>query len=205
MTDDMAGKTNNPHTPAPGAGGNGEGAAVPPGGGRDRRCRWLAVALTASLAVNLFVLGLVVGGPLFRGAPPPDAPVLGDRALPTPRAIIRALGPERGRALLQEVRRQLDGMPERIREVRAARRAVAEAMRRDPYDPDAVRAAFARLRRAHSEVAEALQEPLVAALGRLSAQERAQLAALFTRPSRRPFPRPARHGPPPDDPAAPGR
>ena len=137
--------------------------------------RWLGIALVASVAVNLFFAGLMLGGPLFRGGPDHAA----ERLMPSPRAFIEVLGHDRGRAVLRDMRREVPDLRARFAAMREARLAVAGAIGAKPYDAQAVTASFDRLRRAHIDLTTAIQRPLVGAFAGMTAEERARFADIF--------------------------
>ena len=145
--------------------------------------RRLMIALFASLAVNLFFAGLLIGGPAFRdggrefghrGAPAPGL-------LPNPRVFVEALGPLEGRRLQREIRQQVPDLRDRVMTMRAKQGNVLAAMRADPYDPEALTAALAEIRDQHGELASSLQAPLADILAGLTPDQRQKLADAFER------------------------
>ena len=143
----------------------------------------LALALTVSVALNLFLAGAFVGGWITRdgaglhpaaGGPAPDYSVAEFiRALP-PGALAeaeRAVGARSG-----DVGSRIDGL-------RRAREAVIAALARQPLDADAVAAAFAELRLRSRDLQAALHEVVSDVAGRLGPADRTHMARglfLFT-------------------------
>lgn len=143
----------------------------PPG---SRRRWWLA----ASLALNLFLLAVVIGGALRPIGPwggaggPPDRPwgseVRSLRDMPIEhREVMRAIFTAHREALRAEGRA-----------LRAARRAVHTALAADPFEPAMLEAAFADLRAVTDSSQIALHRVLVELAGQLPAEARAGLARL---------------------------
>ena len=140
--------------------------------GEPRRQAWL---LTLSLMVNMLLVGLIGGHVIAGGAEPELAqrPVPGDMRLA--RGIVAAAPPE-DRARIRQALRTAFGQARPLHaERRAARRAVGAAVRKEPYDPEATLAAFARLRDADARLHAAIQAALVDQLGDLTPQQRRAL------------------------------
>ena len=147
------------------------------------RRSWLWLGLALSVAANLFLAGLVLGGGL-RGGPGP-----GRAERPPPwtalEAAERAVARERLTAAAEA------GRADR-REALRARRQAASTLAADPFDPEASSAAFARSRR-HAFAARArMDQALVDTAAALSPEGRARLSAALAR-DRRGAPR--REGP----------
>lgn len=113
---------------------------------------WRDVLLVVSLAINVFILGLALGGraALWRDPGPPPAERQLARQLRagefSPRAFIAALPPEqRRKAIARALRAGRDSWPQ-VAEAGAARRAAVEAILADPFDREAALAALARAR-----------------------------------------------------------
>ncbi len=156
--------------------------------------RWLAIGLFVSVALNLFVAGLIMGGP-FRDGPPDRR---GPDMLPSPRMFIEAFGREDGRKVMRTLRDEIPDLRGKFRQAGEARRGVVAAMSADPYDPEALEAAFTAARAAHVELAESIQKPLTEVLADLTPEQRAKFADEFRRPrhDRRGGPDGERDGPP---------
>lgn len=157
--------------------------------------------LVASLAVNLLFVGFLIGRGARSFGPPP--PPRGEAANPLhPRALMEALEPRERRAAFRALRRTGTRLLPLSGEARDSRLALAAVLRAEPFDPEAARAALARVRDADNALHEAGQAAVVELLGRLSAQERANIAseiegALHDHPHAR-FGHGPRPGPGPD-------
>lgn len=137
---------------------------TPPAAPATRAPRWMRLLLAASLALNLLVAGIVAGGLLHRDGP-------GGRMRPADLAlgpVARALDEGDRRAILGALReggglRPLDRDPRE-----AGLRAIAEAVRAEPFDAARLRGALdaqaGRIEAAQRAVREALVER-VAAMG----------------------------------------
>ncbi|MEO0938575.1 MAG: periplasmic heavy metal sensor [Pseudomonadota bacterium] len=140
---------------------------------RRRTPLWLRITLAVSLALNLLIVGMVVGVFVrFGGGPPPRAAV--DFAVP----YVRALAPAQRRAVFRDVRARGEDAPMR-RAARARSYAtVVEALRAQPFDPAALKA----LVRAQAEGAAQLQRTAQAAwLGLVAQMSDAERAAYADR------------------------
>lgn len=140
-------------------------AAVRPGG----RVR---VFLAVSVALNLFLAGMMIAWHMRPPPPPPPGPWF-ERMIQRMSADL----PPADRAILQssyEARRQeLDRMD---KEVQAAREKVSAAMRAQPYDPAALEAAMAAARDVREPVIETVEQAVAEAATKMSPEGRAKLA-----------------------------
>ena len=133
--------------------------------------------LTLSIMANLLLLGLVVGAVLRspkhrlgpEGMAPQRPPIMGD-ASRGDRMVVRRIMMEAFQSAETEVADR-----------RAVRATLGEALQIDPYDPEAVRRAFASLRMADEAVHTAIHESLVDRLGELNLEQRTALAAILSR------------------------
>ncbi len=142
-----------------------------------RRLRhWL---LVASLVLNVFLIGAFAAGLAAR-----HGPFFGhDRpsrmmAMPTLHKIREAL-PESAQPVVEgifDAHRQ--DMRRRIGELRETRRAVAAAIRAEPFDPAALGAALAELREREADVASAAHEAVAELAAKLDPEARDRLAEL---------------------------
>lgn len=157
------------------------------------------ILLVVSLALNLFLIGTVVGGlvvgqRLRTMRPPPE------RGGPALWVAARELSPEH-RAAYREVLRGEGG--EVRMKLRAARESRAEAWQslgREPFDAAEVRKRLAAARTQDAQAREALEDRMVAFAATLSADERAKLAEGLARPGPRRGPSPHDRGDRPDGP-----
>jgi uncharacterized membrane protein len=133
------------------------------------RRSWGSWLLAASLALNLILLGAFggllyrTGGAFIRG---PETSGLDGYA--------RALPSEHRRALMREIRRE--DWQERREAMTGASAALRDALRAEPFQPDAVRGALADGRAAQSALADRAAALLLARIERMSPEERAEFA-----------------------------
>ncbi len=135
--------------------------------------RKLRIVLFASLALNLLVVGLVVGAMVAHGfgkdGRPPRMDQVGG-------PMTRALSEEDRRALGREMHRAYrDRRPDRAA-IRAEFEQVIAALERTPYDPEIVRASVERQMQAVAEGARLGRELLLERLEEMSDAERAAYA-----------------------------
>jgi uncharacterized membrane protein len=109
------------------------GPAARPGGGRGLR-----IALAISLALNLLVVG-VAGGALLAGAGHPPRPVVRDLGFGP---FGQALSPADRAALRDAFAAEAPDMRGMRREMRSDLARLLAALRADPFDPAALRAAL---------------------------------------------------------------
>ena len=141
-----------------------------------RRRRWIVPLLVVSLALNLLVVGAIVGRALS-----PDGPHRKDRVSGPVRSVIgepfvRALSREDRRALLEDLKAQGPRIRENRESLRARFEAFLAAVRSDPFQPEEVR----RLMMEQRSVAQGRQELgeilLMNRLEAMSVEERAAYA-----------------------------
>ena len=137
---------------------------------------WL---LVVSLALNLFLVGLMAG---HRLSPPPIPEAVPGTVFADLRRMADVLPAEtRG-----EVRQLFEAhRPEIIRglmAMRAARDDIRDILLTDPYDPEALQTAFDALRDRTAEVQSVVHAALVEVAGRLGPEER---LAIVREPHRR--------------------
>jgi uncharacterized membrane protein len=132
----------------------------------------LTAALIGSLALNLFLGGILVAASLRHHGPgwhrgPPDMMALmrghGDEATEAARAAHR------------------DALRERFDQVRAARAAVADALVAEPFDAAALDVALDDLRNASAEAQGEFHRAFADVAATLSADERRTLAKRMSR------------------------
>ena len=134
--------------------------------------RWMWVILIASLAVNLFVVGVVARAfwPHRYGSANQGGGLFGTlmaytRALPEDRraAVRQGIDRERPFAALRPLREEL----------RAARQEAARVFKAEPFDREAFLAAEAQVQAAEVKLRQAVVRMAVDVAGRMNAQERA--------------------------------
>jgi uncharacterized membrane protein len=135
----------------------------------------LLILLFASVAVNLFAIGAVVGGlTIARHPHRGDAQAM--RPGPALWAAAEHLEPEQRQAfrhLLREQGRETGG---HVRAARQARREAWSHMAEEPFDPDRINRELELARRVEMEARGAAEQRMVAFAGSLPAAERARFA-----------------------------
>jgi len=147
--------------------------------------RPMRVLVIGSLALNLFGIGAIAAdaimdreghGGLFGHCPPPRF-----MGLPSPRELREVL-PEgdqaKLKALLEANRPQFR---QRLDALFAARQAVADAIKAEPFDRARLATAFGALREQEAGMAAGAQDWLVEFVAGLDADGRAKVAELLTR------------------------
>lgn len=138
--------------------------------------RWVGPALLASLAINIFLVGLI-SVPLFfqphdRGfGPPPKGhgPMMMHNAF-------RELPEEDRLAFRRAMREKFYKVIPFIRDSQEARDALADAIAADPYDEAAVRAAFDDIEKAMISMGEAGRDAMLEVFAKLSPEQRQRVA-----------------------------
>lgn len=146
---------------------------------------WFKIALVASLAGNLFLGGVLVGGGLRPPMKPPFVPLNGERL----EQIIATLPPSDQTIL----RAALEGPDRRTQRnfatINALRQRSADILRADPFDPAALRAVFEEMDQQMQTVGRNLLADFVAAAEKLSPEGRKVLADFGRGPMPPPPPR----------------
>ena len=155
------------------------------------RSKWLIAALAVSLILNLALVGFFVGR---LSGPPAWTQARMDPSFGLARAL-RFLPEERRDALFgddeaRDIRRSLSRS---MRGMRQHQRAIQAALTAEPFDPDALAAAFASFRQGMDEAQARNHGLFVRIAADLTPEERDQLRRALTRPMRN-GPRPSRDG-----------
>lgn len=143
----------------------------------------LRLAFFVSLGLNLFLVGLIVGGLLMSARA--DAERGRKRGAGHYTAAAERFDPadrEAFRALLQ---REASENAPRLRAMRQARREAQRAMEAEAFDPAAVRAALARAHQHEMALRADVDAAVTEFAGRLDADERAALGEAMRRPKGR--------------------
>jgi uncharacterized membrane protein len=148
----------------------GAGTPPPPPG---RRRRWLGLALVLSLAVNLFLVGILAGGWLARGPAAGFDPAAGPASIPH---MIRALPPTARDAALERFAERRRALRGQMTALRRARQSVYEALTAEAFDRAALEAALGDLREQVAALQAGLHEAIVAVAERLEAEDRREMA-----------------------------
>lgn len=125
----------------------------------------LGLLFFASLAVNLFFGGLVVGRAMHRGAGPFQRDF-------TMARMMSALPDEARESMRQAMREHGGQIGERRRAMMEAGQDLPAIMQSEPFDAEAARKAFREQRAKQMELQEVMQEAMITAMSRLSAEER---------------------------------
>ncbi|MES1200047.1 MAG: periplasmic heavy metal sensor [Pseudomonadota bacterium] len=131
-------------------------------------------ALFISLAFNLIIISGAIGA-YAAGARIERPSAGGDAAVssfPGPRAFMQALPPQARREVRRDLVRTFFTAHAEREEARNARIALFQAARAEPYDPQRVAAAFARVRAADAAVAARFQDSVAQSLARMDAEQR---------------------------------
>ncbi|MEQ8817799.1 MAG: periplasmic heavy metal sensor [Thalassobaculum sp.] len=141
------------------------------------RLRLVSLLLFASLALNLFLGGLMAGRLLDH--PPPHGPrphmERAEREGAAPGWMRRALGPEAG-PMLDETWRSRAAEIEPIREaLDRSRDAVGAAMEAEPFDPQAYAVALQEMQDLRSRLYPIINEVMTEVVTRLTPEQRRQV------------------------------
>lgn len=141
--------------------------------------RKLVIALLASLAVNLFLIGLGVGawalGPRLMQPTPAATRGAGRPALPL-WAVARSLSPQYRPAFNAVLRKALLGTAGDIRKARAIKREAFNAMAADTFDPVRTTDDLDRARALEFGARQRIEHDVLAYAATLPPEERANLA-----------------------------
>jgi uncharacterized membrane protein len=142
------------------------------------RGKWLKIAFGVSLAVNLFLIGLI-GGQVMGGDDEAVKRANATRGYSLhPRVMMEALPEERHddiRAFYADARK---GMGRKWRGINTIRREIDAALRADPFDIDAFRSAQQREVDARGALRGENNDVIAAFLATLSHEERTAIAYL---------------------------
>jgi uncharacterized membrane protein len=135
----------------------------------------LRTALFASLAVNLLLVGVVGGATISNLRQDKTTAQKAVARAPNMRALMDSLPPERAQAIRGDVVNTWRNARDERRAAREARIEVYRLAGEEPYDPAAVKGAFARMRVADGEVARQFQDVVADSMARLTADERREV------------------------------
>lgn len=137
-------------------------------GGRARS--WV---LIVSLTLNLFLVGLIAG---HRLSPPPPPELIPGTVFADLRRMSEALPPETRSEIRDHFEAHRPDMIRGLMAMRAARHDVRDVLQREPYDPEALRAAFDTLRDRTNAVQAIVHTALIEVAGQLDPDERLAIA-----------------------------
>ncbi len=145
------------------------------------RRRVVGVALTISLAVNLFAIGIFIGVVAIggHGFPPRGVDGFGPALQASP--ALMALEPTSRQLAIEMFQENEDALREEARALRRAQREVVRAMGADPFDAQAARAALDDLRERTDSIQGVLHGYIVDLSRDLSAEERRRLSRTIFR------------------------
>jgi len=148
---------------------------TPPSGKQPRR--WLGPAFLASLMVNIFLVGLISVPLFFRAGPDGDFG-------PPPRGAgpgifhqsLKYLPEEDRRAIRKVMLGHFPQIRPHLVEIREAKMELAAAVAVDPYDENAVRAAFEKIELAMKEMGEVGRDAMMTGFAKLTPEQRQRVA-----------------------------
>lgn len=136
--------------------------------------KWLGPVLLISLAVNLFLGGLFAVGYFKDGRHHRGGHGM---SMGMPHHVVaRNLSEDERQALRSTMRENRSTFQPLFKDLRDARLALSEAVGADPYDPEATRQAFARMRAGMDALATRSQGALVEAFADLTPETRDKIA-----------------------------
>lgn len=130
------------------------------------------IFLAVSLALNLFLAGMMIAWHMRPPPPPPPGPWF-ERMIQRMSADLPPADREILQASYQTRRGELDRMD---KEVQAAREKVAATMRAQPYDPAALDQAMAEAREVREPVVKTVEQAVAEAAAKMSPEGRMKLA-----------------------------
>lgn len=166
--------------------------------------RGIVIALAISVMLNVFAIGFLSGRVISGGdrSPPPVANELGAGHPMAAFRMASRLPDEARRSFRRELRENLPTVRQAHRKLRDKRRAYADALASDPWDPDSIRQAQADMRAAQDERQQILDAALLKAFGVLEEDDRAILLSAMRENAERRGRRPGndrRRPPPPQE------
>ncbi len=132
------------------------------------KSKWPVVVLIVSLAVNLLLIGFLLGQSRN------DGPRL-DPTQMFPRWA-RTLPEERRESLRPVLREHFRNIRPQLRDMRRHQRSLYEAIAAEPFDPETVREALEQMHQANSTLQTSTYDSFVDFLSRLTQEERRQFA-----------------------------
>ncbi|RMF72198.1 MAG: periplasmic heavy metal sensor [Alphaproteobacteria bacterium] len=139
----------------------------------DRRTRIILVVTALSLAVNVFVLGLWLGGAWRTHDQDSGTPSGFTLELTVPE---EALPPDLRAPLLARLQRARGGFARELAELRAAQDEVQAALTAEPFSKERLEAAYTHLRRVYDRLQAQVQRNIAIAVAGLDHERRRMLA-----------------------------
>ena len=143
--------------------------------------RWLLVGLTASVAINLVLIGFLIGR--VSGMPRPSTFQANTQA--SIGWMMRNLPEERREALHPEARAHFGELRPALRELRGAQRRLFDVLTAEELDQAALNNVIAQLRKGFDTTQSHNLEFLAQLAGKLTVEERRMLAEGLRRPPER--------------------
>ena len=146
-------------------------------GSAPKQRRWLGPAFLASVALNIFLIALIATPLVFHGWPGPhDGGFRESGSRHGIFAALRELPPEDRKMLRQSMRDSFREMRPFLRKAGSGRKALADAIGADPFDPDKVRAAMAGIDAPMDEVRRIGQASFIDTLEKMTPEQRRHVA-----------------------------
>lgn len=139
--------------------------------------RWLGPALLASVAINLFLIGLIATAALSHRNGPPRDPLsfmLGDM-----RGARAELSDDDRAAMRKMMRSQFEAMRPHLVEMEEARKSLAAIIGTVPYDKEKVAAGFARVDAARDAIGATMRDALIEGFGKMDDAQRLRVSAFM--------------------------
>lgn len=135
--------------------------------------RWLGPALLGSLALNLFLIALMAV-PLVMG--PPDGHRRGHFGMSGMYHSFKELPREDRQAIRDAMRGHFPAIRPHLRDMGAARTALADALAADPYDEAAARAAFDEMDASMRKMTSVTRDAMLDGFAKLTPEQRQRMA-----------------------------
>ncbi|MBX3446634.1 MAG: periplasmic heavy metal sensor [Parvibaculum sp.] len=137
--------------------------------------RWLGPALLVSLAFNLFLVSLIAV-PFIKGPPGGEfGPPRGQGPMLLQGAF-KELPDEDRQEIRRAMREKFREIRPHFREMQQAREALADAIAAEPYDENAVRAAFDEMSRTMTVMSDMGRDAMLEGFARLTPEQRQRVA-----------------------------
>lgn len=149
---------------------------APPTGATPPR-RWLGPVFLASLALNLFLIGLMATAAFSHRDGPPRDPLSfmsGDM-----RGARSELSKDDRAAMRKMMRSQFDEMRPHLVEVEEARKALAERIGTVPFDPVKVAEGFDRVDAARAAMGHVMRDAMIKGFSEMDDAQRARVSAFM--------------------------
>ena len=139
--------------------------------------RTLYIALFASLALNLFAIGAVVGGfAMTHRQGPPDRPGVGGMGQGPLWAAADGLPPDQSATYRRLLHEQAQGLSQQVRAARQARREAWLSLTTEPFNAKAVTQSLAQARGLEMQARAGVEQTIVDFAAELTPDQRAKLA-----------------------------